>query len=266
MLTRRRKLGFLHRRPVSRGQSLTEFALVAPLFFMIFFGIIVIGIAVFYQQQITNAAREGARYAAVHSATARCPTVSNRDPDVSLLPLPNNYTPTCDPPATRWPKMTAHAQTKLFGMNAAGMQLTACWSGYWTRDSFNNWAAYDQIAADPNPPYTPNEFRECTVRVFGWCPDQGGASTSHVINPRTGIGPACPSTDKTVRVDCTKQFPLTTASDDMASSFSASNASNANQVTVMTCYAWDPPLAGFLLIPETLNIVGVITESLEYQQ
>ncbi len=44
----------------SRGQSFVEFALVAPLFFMVLCGIIVIGIAIFYQQQLTNAAREGA--------------------------------------------------------------------------------------------------------------------------------------------------------------------------------------------------------------
>lgn len=250
----------------AKGQTLTEFALVAPLFFMVFFGIIVFGIAIFYQQQVTNAAREGARYASTHSATARCPTVSTRDPDVSLLPLPNSYTPTCDPPAARWPKMTGHARSKVFGLTSSNVQVTACWSGYWTKDSLGNWAAYDQIAADPNPPYTPNLFRECTVRVFGWCPAQGGVSTAHVINPRTGVDASCAGPDQTVRIDCTKQFPLTTPSDDMASSFAASNAANANQVTVLTCYAWEPPLAGFLLIPEVHNIVGVVTESLEYQQ
>ena len=146
------------------------------------------------------------------------------------------------------------------------MQLTACWSGYWTKNSLGDWAAYDQVAADPNPPYASNAFRECAVRVFGSCPDQGAGSTIHVINARTGIDASCPGTDKTVSVDCTKQFPLTTVSDDMGSNFSASNAANANQVTVMTCYAWNPPLAGFLLIPETIDIVGVVTETLEYQQ
>lgn len=266
MLTPRRMPFTPHGSRASRGQSLTEFALVAPLFFMILCGIIVIGIAIFYQQQVTNAAREGARYASIHSATARCPTVSNLAPAVSLLPLPNSYTAFCDPPAGRWPKMTAHARDKLFGLNSAGMQLTACWSGFWTKNSSGNWEEHDQIAADPLPPYTPNAFRECTVRVFGWCPGQLGPSTAHVINPRTGIDASCPGADKTVRVDCTTQFPLTTASEDMASAFAASNAGNANQVTVVTCYAWNPPLAGFLLIPETLNIVGVVTESLEYQQ
>lgn len=254
------------RRGSPRGQTLTEFALTAPLFFMVFFGIVVFGIAVFYQQQITHAAREGARYAAIHSATARCPTVSTLAPDISLLPLPNSYSPTCDAPVQRWPKMTAHARELVFGLNASGVQLTACWSGYWTKDSLGNWGTHDQIARDPNPPHALNEFRECTVRVFGWCPGEGGASAVHAMNPRTGLDSSCPGADQTVRVDCTKPFPLTTPSDDMASNFASSNGANVNQVTVVTCYAWQPPLAGFLLIPETLNIVGTITESLEYQQ
>lgn len=249
-----------------RGQTLTEFALISPLFFMVLFGIVVLGIGVFYQQQVTNAAREAARYAAVHSATARCPTVSNLAPDVSLLPLPNSYTATCDPPASRWPKMTAHARERVFGLNSAGVQVTACWSGYWTKDTAGNWAAYDQIAADPNPPYTPNEFRQCTVRVYGWCDGQTGASTLQVMNPRTGEGSGCSGSNRSVSIDCSKQFPLTTSSDDMASSFAGSNADNANQVTIVTCYAWNPPLAGFLLIPSTIDMVGVVTEALEYQQ
>lgn len=265
MLTIRRGRHRTGPAPHPRGQTMTEFALVAPLFFMLLFGIIVFGMAIFYQQQLTNAAREGARYAAIHSATARCPTVSNRSPDPALLPLPNTYS-ACDPPATKWPKMTAHARSRLFGLSSANMQLTACWSGYWTRDTLLNWAAYDQVASDPAPPYTPNEFRDCFVRVFGWCPGDTGASTVRVINPRSGLDSSCPLLEKKVAVDCTKPFPLTTETDDMASSYAASNATNANQVTVLTCYAWSPPLAGFLLIPSTVNFVGVVTETLEYQQ
>ena len=52
----------------------------------------------------------------------------------------------------------------------------------------------------------------------------------------------------------------------MASDYAASNGIQANQVTVLTCYAWRPPLAGFLLIPGTVNLTGVITEAMEYQQ
>ena len=250
-----------------RGQTLTEFALVAPLVFMLIFGIIVIGIAVFYQQEVTNAAREAARYAAVHTATSRCPTVSNRTPDVALLPLPNSYSP-CDAPAARWPNMTGAARDQVFGMERANLNVTACWSGYWTKDTAGAWAAHDEVAI--NADGTHNEFRECTVPVYGWCPTQSGASTVHEINPRTLVDSSCPEAiplaEKVVRIDCSRLFPLTAEANDMASSYAASDGRNANQVTVVTCYAWDPPLAGFLLIPSTHNIVGVITESLEYQQ
>ena len=51
----------------SRGQALAEFALVFPIAMAVIFGIIVFGLWVFYQQQLTNVAREGARYAAIHS-------------------------------------------------------------------------------------------------------------------------------------------------------------------------------------------------------
>lgn len=50
----------------SRGQALAEFALVAPLFFLILFGIIEAGRFVFYYEILNNATREGARYAIVN--------------------------------------------------------------------------------------------------------------------------------------------------------------------------------------------------------
>lgn len=246
---------------VPRGQTLVELGLVAPLFFMVFVGIIVLGIAVFYQQQIANAGREGARYATLHSATARCPTVSNLTPHAALLPLPNSYY-ACDGPAERWPKMTGAARSYVFGLNAADVQVTACWSGYWTRDTSLAWASHDEVAA--NADGTENEFRECTVRVFGWTPAQDESTTSslQVINPRSGRNAA----GEEIAVDCSRPFPTTTASDDMASSYAKSDSRNANQVTVLTCYAWDPPMAGFLLIPETLDMTATVTETMEYQQ
>jgi Flp pilus assembly protein TadG len=48
------------------AQALVEFALVAPIFFLILFGIIDFGRYVYYTQILNNAAREGARYAIVH--------------------------------------------------------------------------------------------------------------------------------------------------------------------------------------------------------
>lgn len=46
-----------------RGQALPEFALVAPLFFLVVFGIIQMGFLLAGQNGLTNAAREAARYA-----------------------------------------------------------------------------------------------------------------------------------------------------------------------------------------------------------
>jgi Flp pilus assembly protein TadG len=56
------------RRSERRGQALVEFALVAPIFFLLLFGLIDFGRYVYYVQILNNAAREGARYAIVHGA------------------------------------------------------------------------------------------------------------------------------------------------------------------------------------------------------
>ncbi len=59
----------------SRGQSMAEFALVAPLFFMLLFGIIEAGRFIFYYEVLNNATREGARYAIVNGdSSLDCPT------------------------------------------------------------------------------------------------------------------------------------------------------------------------------------------------
>ncbi len=50
------------------GQSLVEFALVTPLFFLLIFGIIEGGRLVWTHHTMTNATREGARYATVRGS------------------------------------------------------------------------------------------------------------------------------------------------------------------------------------------------------
>jgi TadE-like protein. len=205
-----------------------EFALVLPLFVMVLVGIITLGIGVFYQQQLANAAREAARYGVIHSATSDCPTVAWLDPDVSRAPK-TYYR--CDPPPT-WPYMSAFARNAVFGMAQSDIHLAACWSGYWTKDNLGNWGAQD-AAASPT-----TYFRPCTIAG---------------VDPRTNMSSlACPST--------------TTAADDMASDLASSSEHNANQVTVYACYEWRPPLAGFLLIPQVVHMRAVVTQGLEYQQ
>ena len=59
----------------SRGQALVEFALVVPFFLLLLFGIIEAGRFIFYYETLSNATREGARYAIVNGAnTLGCPS------------------------------------------------------------------------------------------------------------------------------------------------------------------------------------------------
>jgi len=51
----------------SRGQTIVEFALIAPVFFLLLFGIIDFGMALDQRITLQHAIREGARYGAVHT-------------------------------------------------------------------------------------------------------------------------------------------------------------------------------------------------------
>lgn len=53
-----------------RGAAVVEFAIVAPVFILLVLGMIEIGRGVMVQQIITNAAREGARWAVLDGATS----------------------------------------------------------------------------------------------------------------------------------------------------------------------------------------------------
>lgn len=68
------------RRRRRRGQAIAEFAIAAPIFFLILFAIIDFGRYVYYVQVLNNAAREGARYAIVHGADSLSPTGPPDDP------------------------------------------------------------------------------------------------------------------------------------------------------------------------------------------
>ncbi len=53
-----------------RGAAAVEFALVAPVLFLVIFGIVEVGRAIMVQQLLTNASREGARHAVIESSTS----------------------------------------------------------------------------------------------------------------------------------------------------------------------------------------------------
>jgi Flp pilus assembly protein TadG len=64
----------------SRGATLVEFALVAPIFFFVLFSIVEAARFVFYYELLNNATRDGARYAIVHGENSFDPTGPPNDP------------------------------------------------------------------------------------------------------------------------------------------------------------------------------------------
>lgn len=224
----------------TRGQAMVELALVFPLFIMVFFGIIVLGIGVFYQQQITNAAREAARYASIHSATSSKPTVSWFDPTSKPLTY-NRY----DQPQDGWPYMTAAGRKLIFGLNPASVNIAACWSGYRL-----NVGGLPVGQRDQPPPLAAPGYAVIgpVDSGFAQCRIDGADPTKHPED-----------------IGCTSGLASTTV--DQASDLSEGQGRIvANTVTAYACYRWSPPLAGFLLIPQTVTLRAVITEPIERQQ
>ncbi len=223
-----------------RGQTLVEMALVMPLFIMVLFGIVVLGTGIFYHQQLANAAREGARFASVHSATADCPTTSSKAPDFSKVPagFSVNF---CDSYQQSWPKMTAHTEAGLAGLSRTEVHVSACWSGY--VDS-----ATGQYDAPPPGEYPDPVTGSPTPVNSTWTPCLIDGS-----DPSSDLG----------SIDCAAGMSRT----DTASNLSDSDVANvANRVTVYVCYTWRPPLAGFLLIPNEVVLRAASTEPIQRQQ
>lgn len=63
----------------AEGQALTEVALVAPLFFLMLFGVIDLGRIIWANDVVANAAREGARFASVHAGTPGLTTGTSKN-------------------------------------------------------------------------------------------------------------------------------------------------------------------------------------------
>lgn len=231
-----------HGRELTRGQALVEFALILPLFIMVLVGIIVLGMIVFFNQQLTNAAREAARFAAISSASAQCPVLSTLTPP-NVDPLtghtgawapPPSYVP-CDPKP--WPKMTAFARSKVFGVNPANVMISACWSGYRTATQYD---------APPTGTYLINGNPTAVVSSWAQCTINGQ-------NPTTNSN----------AIPCQAGLPTVDTASDMSE---GQGRIVANRVTAYSCMAWSPPLAGFLLIPETVTLRAVISEPVQRQQ
>ena len=225
------------------GQALVEFALIFPIAMLVIFGIIVFGLYIFYQQQLTNVAREAARFAAIHSSTSLCPTGSWREPQAP----PVTYRIGCDAPNNAadpypWPEMTKHARGMAFGLNPAVVWLNACWSGYAPAGTvIGTPPDYSVAAGFPQADHPPVEPGTGAINVFAPC-------TIDRIDPVNNVS----------SLGCRSR--MTTARDDPSSNVPG------NQVTVYACFQWTPPLAGFLMIPSAVTMRAVVTEVIQRQQ
>jgi hypothetical protein len=98
----------------SRGQALVEFAIVAPVFFLLLFAIIEAGRFILYYETLNNATREGTRYAIVNGANSlTCPTGT---------PAPNSVP--CDPAGDDVKQRVRDAAFNLLG---AGVTVDTNW-------------------------------------------------------------------------------------------------------------------------------------------
>jgi hypothetical protein len=230
----------MRRSATKQGQTIVELAMVLPLFLMVIVGIISLGIGVFYQQQVSNAAREAARYASVSSATARCPVVGQWDPD----PKPSTYD-RCDRPQEGWPDMTAAGRSAIFGLDKADVQFTPCWSGY--------------VKYGNTPP---NGIDYMPPGDYVIVPGEAAVSVTDSVWTPCLIG----GVDPTASADSLACSAGLSRSDTASSASEGQGRIVANQVTVYACTVWSPPFAGFLLIPELVTLRAVVTEPIERQQ
>ena len=228
---------------------MVELALILPLFVMLLFGIIALGLGLFYQQQVSNAAREAARYAAIHSATAQRSVTGHLDPDsedpagvFGTYAPPETYIGYYTP-ANRWEVdgdgMTPFARQRLFGLNPQDVHVAACWTGY--RDTASG--SFDA------PPPGEYEIASATVTIgSSWA-----QCTIDGQDPTTSPG----------AIGCNASLPT---HDEASSMSEGPGVIVGNTVTAYACYDWSPPLAGFLLIPETVTLRAVVAEPLQRQQ
>jgi Flp pilus assembly protein TadG len=112
-MIRRRSRSVARSHP-SRGQALVEFAVIAPLFFLVLFAIIESGRFLLYYETLNYATREGARYAIVNGANS--------------LGCPNGpAAPDSSPCHTDGSDVVARVRSAAFGVLGNGVVVTPTW-------------------------------------------------------------------------------------------------------------------------------------------
>jgi Flp pilus assembly protein TadG len=91
---------------------------VAPIFFLLLFGVIEAGRFILYYETLNNATREGARYAIVHGSNSNCP--SGPMPPGQTAPL------ACYDPSGA--KVVQQVESAAFGLLGSAVAVTPQWA------------------------------------------------------------------------------------------------------------------------------------------
>jgi len=134
----------------ARGQAVTEFALIAPVFLFVLLSLVELGRAVYYTQILDSAVRDATRYAIVHGFESACPSgplppkgakINTCDPDGTVHVIPTLMSRSIGVVNTNGPGFVAHAKWCDTTALEAGTSL--CGDALACAD----WAG----AADPHP-------------------------------------------------------------------------------------------------------------------
>lgn len=116
-----------------RGQTATEFAMVAPLALTLLFAIIVFGLAINAYNFATNSARDAVRYAIVHGGSSLSPATSTdirnlvfgeaKSIDTNNLKVTTTWTPSNQPGSTVKVQVT-YAFQPLYPLSNVSLSLT----------------------------------------------------------------------------------------------------------------------------------------------
>lgn len=105
-----------------------EFALVAPVFFLLLFAIIEGGRFILYYETLSNATREGARYAIVNGANSLCTGSASGVVTGPVGPMPADWTaatPWCHDPAGN--RVAQRVKDSAFGLLGTSVAVTSTW-------------------------------------------------------------------------------------------------------------------------------------------
>ena len=161
-----------------------------------------------------------------------------------------------DRPEDGWPHMTAAARRLVFGLDPNDVNIAACWSGYQEVDAVTGNPDPDKYDAPPPVTSPGYDIAPGASPPVYWDPDTEFVQcTIDGADPTTNPG----------SIDCTDTLADTTT-DQASNSSEAPGRIVANVVTAYACYDWSPPLAGFLLIPETVTLRAVVSEPIQRQQ